>query len=78
MSDLSPNRLPKDWKKVPSPRALKEIGHEWIKTQVSAVLQVPSIIIPEESNYILNPFHPDFNQVELKEIRPYNFDERIL
>ncbi|MFD0962954.1 RES family NAD+ phosphorylase [Pseudofulvibacter geojedonensis] len=70
--------LPDNWKKVPSPRVLKDIGYQWIKEQEKLLLKVPSIIVPQEYNYIINPFHPDFKKVKLSKVTPFPFDNRVL
>ncbi|MBD0321414.1 MAG: RES family NAD+ phosphorylase, partial [Gemmatimonadetes bacterium] len=43
-----------------------------------AVLCVPSAIVPEESNYLINPLHPDSSKIKIKEVRPFQFDERLV
>ena len=70
-------RLPKDWRADPPPTKLKEIGKKWSNNQISAVLKVPSAIIPTECNYVLNPGHPDFKKVAIKQAAPFKFDQRL-
>jgi len=72
------NTLPENWREVPSPRVLKELAHQWIKSQESLVLKVPSIIVPQEFNYIINPFHEEFQKVILENVSSFSFDNRIL
>lgn len=71
-------RLPKDWRADPPPKKLKETGKKWYFDQISAVLKVPSTIIPTECNYVLNSGHPDFKKVATKEAAPFNFDQRLM
>ncbi len=71
-------RLPKDWRADPPPIRLKETGKKWYFDQISAVLKVPSTIIPTECNYVLNPGHPDFKKVAIKEAAPFRFDQRLV
>ena len=71
-------RLPKDWRADPPPEKLKEIGKQWSNNQISAILKVPSTIIPIECNYVLNPNHPDFNKVAVKQTIPFKFDQRLM
>src|SRR5207247_1326226 len=47
--------LPENWRQVPEPRSTQEIGERWWRSARSAVLRVPSVIIPSESNFVLNP-----------------------
>ena len=69
--------LPKNWSASPSPPALQRIGDEWVQTQASAVLEVPTSILPIEHNYLLNPAHPDFSKIVLKKPQRFVFDQRL-
>ena len=69
--------LPKDWRADPPPAGMKEIGKKWYTGQATAVLKVPSAIIPNESNYILNPRHPDFKKITIDQPAPFEFDQRL-
>ena len=55
----------------------RQVGDDWFYRQESLVLQVPSIIIPNEFNYIINAQHKNFKKVKLKLIEPFIFDTRI-
>jgi RES domain-containing protein len=44
----------------------------------SAILALPSAIIPNEPNFLLNPAHPDFNQISIHKPEPFAFDPRLL
>jgi len=70
-------RLPNDWQADSPPTKLKETGKKWSKNQISAVLKVPSTIIPTECNYVLNPGHSDFKKVAIKQAAPFKFDQRL-
>ena len=52
--------IPKNWSSRPIAPSTKAIGDRWVKQQRSAVLKVPSIVVPEAFNDLLNPAHPDF------------------
>lgn len=69
--------LPPGWRSYPAPAALKTIGEEWIRKGETAVLFVPSAVIPEEDNILLNPLHPHFNRIIVGKGRPFVFDPRI-
>ena len=58
--------LPKDWQQQPPPESTKEIGTGWLKAGRSVLLRVPSVIIPQEFNYLLNPLHPDFKKIKVR------------
>ncbi len=70
--------LPDGWRAYPAPSELQRIGDEWVRSQRSAVLEVPSVIVERESNYLLNPAHPDFSSVVIGEPEPFTFDVRLL
>lgn len=60
--DFATDLLPKNWKDYPSPEVLKELGTEWLKSQRSIVLRVPSAVVETEFNFLLNPQHPHFSK----------------
>ncbi len=53
------------------------IGDNWVGSGVSAVLRVPSVIIPSEFNYLLNPVHEDFRRCVWGKPRLFKFDPRL-
>jgi RES domain-containing protein len=75
-TDLAPKTLPPDWREDPAPRSTQSVGDEWLRKATSPVLRVPSVLIPEEQNYLLNPGHPDFQQVHISGPQKFTFDPR--
>ena len=75
---LDHSMVPDGWRTYPAPSELQRIGDEWVRSQRHAVLEVPSVIVERESNYLLNPAHPDFSSVVIGEPEPFTFDERLL
>lgn len=71
-SDLPPNWI----SAIPS-RKTQDLGADWIRSRVSAVLSVPSVIVPSERNYLLNPGHPDFTKIRFFPPQPFTFDRRL-
>lgn len=69
--------LPSNWSNSPSPLEAQSIGNQWALEQRSAVLKLPSAVIPEESHYLVNPLHPEFSQVRLYEPKAFEFDARL-
>lgn len=55
----------------------KALGDKWIDSSASAVLQVGSTIVQSEHNYLLNPKHPQFQEIVLELPTPFEFDERL-
>jgi RES domain-containing protein len=69
--------LPAGWQDDPPPPALRRIGDEWAAALRSAVLRVPSAVVEDEFNYLLNPAHPDFAGVAIDPFEPFRFDPRL-
>ena len=70
-------KLPADWNKNPSPDYLKSIGDYFIKTGKYLALQIPSVLMMEECNYLLNPAHPQSNKIHIVAQRPIGVDDRL-
>jgi RES domain-containing protein len=68
-----PEELPPNWAAYPAPEVLRDIGTDWYRGGESAVLALPSAVVPEEKVYLLNPGHPDFKAVRAVEVRPLRF-----
>lgn len=69
--------LPADWHLYANYHLTQTIGDAWLAGGESAVLQVPSAVVPLEVNYLLNPLHADFRQVKLLRVEGFVFDPRI-
>jgi len=69
--------LPDNWADFDQMRATQQIGEKWIKENETAILRVPSSIINEEVNYLLNLDHQDFKLIRLIKSQPFIFDKRI-
>lgn len=69
--------LPGDWKDYPSILFLKKLGDKFVKQGKFLLLKVPSAIIEDEYNYLMNVYHPLADQVKIKEIKPFRFDNRF-
>jgi RES domain-containing protein len=70
--------LPADRTDEPSPSATTTIGDLWVQEARSAVVKLPSVIIPREPNYLLNPAHPDFKKIVIGRPEPFSFGARLL
>lgn len=69
--------LPHDWRDLAAREQLQKIGTEWARKRTGAVLAVPSAVIPSESNYLLNPLHPDFKRIEIGKPEAFVTDVRL-
>lgn len=70
--------LPADWTEVPDHPACVKLGDAWAKNAITALLHVPSAVIPEEENLLINPRHPDAGRVTVVHTRRFVFDPRLL
>ena len=70
--------LPSNWRQIPNHPACRAIGDAWLERQHGAVLGVPSAIVPEELNYLINPAHPGASRIRVVRSRAFSFDERLL
>jgi RES domain-containing protein len=78
IEDVAVARLPADWRKMPGPEALRDLGSAWARAQRTLALRVPSVIIPHERNVIVNPRHPEMARVRAGPPEPFRFDPRLL
>ncbi len=69
--------LPLDWVDFQWYDSCQQLGTDWLRRAQSPVLCVPSAIIPNELNYLLNPAHPQFSKINLIGTEPFTFDSRI-
>jgi RES domain-containing protein len=75
--EVSREVLEKDWRLSPPSDSTRDIGTQWVEKARSAVLRVPSAIIPEECNLLLNPQHRDFEKIRIGKERPFALDDRM-
>ena len=69
--------LPPNWQQGRAPDETRAIGDAWLEAAETPLLRVPSAIIPEEHNYLLNPRHPRFGEVIMGKAEPFSFDLRL-
>ena len=76
---LDPTILPLDWNRLVAPSwvNLQQLGGEWITSKRSAVLRVPTVVVPGQYNYLLNPGHPDFSRIQVGTPIDFSLDPRL-
>lgn len=74
---VSREALSPDWRVSPPSRSTRDLGTEWARQGSSPVLRVPSAVIPEECNFVLNPNHADFVKIKIGKPQPFALDERV-
>lgn len=70
-------KLPDGWDSQPPRHVSQAIGDSWLAAKASAALEVPSVIIPGEFNYLLNPEHPHYGAIKAAAPKPFSFDPRV-
>jgi len=69
--------LPGDWRRSPAPFSTKDFGSTLLLTAAEPVIKIPSTVIPDEFNYLLNPLHPDSKNFKIIDIKDFVYDVRI-
>jgi RES domain-containing protein len=69
--------LPADWRSTAAREQLQDLGSTWARGLSSAVLAVPSAVIPAEHNYLLNPLHPAFADIAIGAAQAFVTDARL-
>jgi len=76
--EIPENILPDNWNEYPEQHIVKQIGNSFLQRNEHLLLKVPSALVPEEFNYLLNPLHPKAGKVKIIKKAPFNFDGRLL
>lgn len=71
-------KLPRNWQLLENKYTTQELGSDWYTNKSSPILKVPSAIIKEEYNYVLNTLHPHFSKIKIESIEDFNWDVRLL
>lgn len=69
--------LPDGWDALPLSTTAQSFGGDWLRRGDTLTMKIPSVIVPEEANFVINPLHPDYPQVQLTALRPFSFDRRL-
>ena len=74
---LTPRKLPLNWRQIPPPPSLAAIGDSFVTERKSAVLVIPSALVTSESNWLINPLHPEFPAIQVRPAEPFHYDARF-
>ena len=77
IDEIEITELPIDWKSIPHSHASQEIGDKFLSENKFLVFKVPSVVVLGEFNFLINPAHRRFNEVEITSIDPFEFDVRL-
>jgi RES domain-containing protein len=77
VENVAADHLPSDWRVEPPSLSTQRVGDAWLREARSAVLQVPSAILPAEVNFLINPAHPDFRRINVSGPEDLVLDSRL-
>jgi hypothetical protein len=71
------NTLPEGWNAIPHGQASAAFGGDWLRTGQELGLVLPSVVVHQARNLLLNPLHPAMAQVVLVHQEPFQLDQRL-
>jgi RES domain-containing protein len=74
---IEADSLPDGWNSYPHRKETKQLGDALLKEREHLLIKVPSALVTGEYNYLINPLHKDFSSVQVAEVLPFNFNERL-
>ena len=77
IKETDPTALPEDWNAIPHSQASAAFGADWLRAGLQLGLMLPSVVVPQARNLLLNPLHPDMAQVALVHQEPFRLDQRL-
>jgi RES domain-containing protein len=75
--DIRVARLPKNWRDYPAPIKLMDMGTHWVMSKESLLMRIPSAVVEEEFNILINPSHPEMKRLTITNIRDSKLGERF-
>ncbi|WP_028786681.1 RES family NAD+ phosphorylase [Terrimonas ferruginea] len=75
--EINISSLPGDWKAFPHPVSTQEIGDAFVRSGGYLVAKVPSVVVPGDFNYLINPMHSLFHKVKINNTEFFEFDKRL-
>ena len=78
VKNLSAKDLPANWKEYPGSSDLEKIGDEFANQHEYLLLKVPSVLVEDEFNFLMNVSHPFAHTIKIIEVKPFSFDERLI
>jgi RES domain-containing protein len=74
---LDAAKLPEDWRSFPHPNSTQLLGDTFVAENKFLILQVPSVVVQGEYNFLINPSHKDLNKIRILKTEPFIFDKRL-
>ena len=78
INEPDPTALPEGWNAIPHGQASAGFGGNWLRTGLQLGLVLPSVVVPQARNLMLNPLHPAMAQVALVHQEPFQLDQRLI
>jgi RES domain-containing protein len=75
--EIDAANLPADWKSIPHANSTQLIGDDFLRNAQFLIMKAPSVVVPGDFNYLVNPAHPLFKKVKLLKTEPFEFDKRL-
>jgi len=75
--ELTIAQLPGNWRESPAPSSTKDFGTDLLIRAESPIIKIPSTVIPQEYNYLLNPKHKDSDNFRIIQVEDFVYDLRI-
>jgi RES domain-containing protein len=76
--EVARESLPRGWRDYPPPRPVADLGTRWAKSGKSLLSRVPSAVVEQEYNVLINPLHSDMKHVKLQRVDAFEFDKRLV
>jgi RES domain-containing protein len=74
---VPPRKLPSNWRQEPAPPGLAAVGDAFAAERKATILVLPSALVPSESNWLVNPLHPEFAEIQVRPPEPFHYDARF-
>ena len=77
MIEVDPVKLDDNWKSIPHHHSTQQIGDKLAMEKQLAILKVPSVVVPGDFNYLINPMHSDISHIQVLKIKVFSSDKRL-
>lgn len=74
---LTEKTAPIGWDAEPASRTASDLGDKWLRANKLLVLIVPSVVVPDEANILINPKHADIGKITARKVRRWLYDPRL-
>ena len=75
---LAVSELPLDWQSLPTPNSTRNFGDKLLRSNSHLAFALPSVVIPAEFNYLIDPLHEQSRSIKIIDVAEVNFDKRLI